>query len=961
MPKETNPRRIEVVQPLCNDGNIKQLLRTHVIKAFTAILLLLVLQAGVALAQSQEYTLALREVPLDEALERFVEATGMAVSYEPSLVRGRRASCAAEHVDAENVLRCILSESGLDFYRLSSGTYVVTERVRLAPERGFVTGRVFDVETGGPLAASHVQLADAGLTTVTDRSGRFTFPALLPGRYVLTITHIGYRAWRDTLSIGPREQLLAEAALRSEPIFITPIIVDGLQRHRPSSVMGRPSAVSSGAPTGLASAPGPVRRVQTLPGVRLNDVTADVHVQGGDAGAQQFRLDGVPVFLPRSIAGLVGPFSSFAFDQITVHKAGFGAAHGSQMGGIVLAEHALADANDFDVQGDPYTLNARMRLSPGGDGHGKVAAMVAARVGLWDMLAPSRLQSTLEGWSRPDPFLLMAPLEDMGASLGASGTSNLLGAPVNPAVRFSDLHGAARVRFGPLRSLHASFYQGRHNLGGGVFSGDRGARFQSDAASFTVIDDYSWRNELGQIRYEAVLGSRTLAGLQLRAGRYRLDHDYRTLDSLDIVLQNNTTRLAWLSTTPVRDGNSVATLALEGSIDHAYGPHHLKLGAEGGIVDSRFDLRSVHFATEERITDGGTGTTTEADRAAFGQPAVSSTVDSWYAASYLEDRIRLMEHFQAEAGVRLTYLNARQTVYAEPRGALLYDRPGSMVGPWSARTSAGIYRQFLNQTDASKLNAGALLPSVRVWLPVDATVRPPMAYHLAQELLFTSHKRWTLRVEGYVKIEQHGLALAYAPADQARFLHGKAAQSEFLTGTRGSARGGTASVSFETSHFRAEGRYAYERATRRSDALFGGRRHPVPWSEPHRLELAADWMPKNQLAFTARWHGVWSRTWGFRQAYYDYFGHTESTRFHARFDLGDPASHRLPAIRQLDISVAYSQPLGPAVLQLRGEVINVYDRANVIDWRLVRDGETWRKEARLLYPMMPALAVRLSL
>ena len=924
------------------------------------VLLAILLPASLR-AQSQEYTLALREVPLHEALERFVEATGVAVSYDPSVVRGRRASCAAEAADAEAVLQCILRDSGLDFYRLSSGTYVVTERVRLAPERGFVAGRVIDDETGGPIADSHVQLANAGLSTVSDRSGRFTFPALLPGRYVLTISHVGYRTWRDTLALAPSEQLQAEAALRSEPILITPVIVDGLQQRRPSTALGRPELAGSSGRLDPTAPPPTLRHAQSMAGVRLNDVTADVHIQGADAGAQQVRLDGVPVYLPRSMAGLVGPFSMFAFDQITVHKAGFGAEHGSRLGGLVAARHALAEVNDFELHADPYSINTRLRLSPGGAEQHKVSAMVAARVGLWDLMAPPRLQSTLESWSRPDPFLLAASLKPSEYAEASADLSDLLNARANPAVRLSDVHGAVRIRFGPLRSLHASFYDGRQALGGGVLSRGPQVSYQEDAARFTVADDYHWRNALGQVRYEAVLGSRSLASLQLRASSYRLDHEYRTLDSLHIVFQNETAHRASLTTTPAEDGNSIFSLALDGSIDHAYGPHHLKLGAESGIIDSRFDLRSVRFRGGSPDMDPDFGAVRDQVHDAFGQKSVSSTADAWYAASYFEDRLRLREDLHVEAGVRLTYLDARQTVYAEPRIAILMDRTDSALGAWSSRTSAGLYRQFLSQVDASTLNAGALLPSVRVWLPVDATVRPPMAYHLAQELLLAPHPRWSVRLEGFAKFEQHGLALAYAPVSEESYLTGPADQADLLTATRGVTRGGSASVGYETSSLRAEARYARENATRRGDELFDGRRHPTPWSEPHRLELSADWMPTGRVALSARWRSVWGRTWGFRQVYYDYFGHSEATRYHDSFDFGDPAGHRLPALHQLDLSAAYTQALGSARLQIRAEIINVLDHENVIDWRLIREGETWRKEARTLYPMMPALGVRLSL
>ncbi len=929
-------------------------------------LALLLLPSVDTYAQDRDYTLALRGVALDEALERFVDATGTAVSYDPALVRGRTASCAAERIGVEAVLRCILDESGLDFYRLSSGTYVLTESTEVTPQRGFVAGRVIDRDTGSPIADSHVHLADANLATVSNHRGRFTFPDLLPGRYTLTVTHLGYRTWRDTLFVAPREQVQAEASLRSESIFITPVVVDGIESRLPSDALGQPVAHASAPPVGVAAgqAQDPFRQLRTLQGVRLNDVTADVHVQGGDAGAHQFRLDGVPVFLPRSMAGLVGPFSSFSLEKITVHKAGFGAAHGSRIGAISWAEHALADVNDLDVQADPFSLNARVRLSPGDDGPRRISAMVATRIGLWDIRTPTRLQETLEGWSRPDPFLILAPIEESEAAEGIDEPSFLRSA-ASPSLNYSDVHAAARIRFGPLRSLQASFYEGRQRLGGGVLSDSRYALGEMfSPAEFTVIDDYAWKNRLGQVRYDAVVGSRTLASLQLRASTYRLRHDHEAIDSLDVVLQNGSPRLASLSTIPATDGNRVSSFAIEGSVDHTRGPHHVIAGAEGGLLDSRFDLRSVFFGDrhedvgDEHAVDPQEGADVPTNRT---QSSVHNVSDTWYLAGHAEDRLRLSPSLQTELGVRLTYMHALRTVYAEPRAALRLDRSDGILGAWSARMSAGLYRQYLNQTDASKLNAGTLLPAVRIWLPVDATVRPPMAYHLAQEMVFKPTSQWAIRAEGYAKYEAHGLALAYSPANSSSFASGAIQQMEFLVSTRGFAYGASVSLSRESRHLRAETRYAYGRASRKSPSYFGGDRHPVPWSEPHRLEVVIDWTPADGLALSARWHGVWQRPWGFRQAYYDYFGHDAGTRFHPPFDLGDPGAHVLPPLYQLDLSLAYTQSMGPAVFQLRAEIINVLDRENVLDWRLVKDGPTWRREERTLYPMIPAVAVRMGI
>lgn len=907
-------------------------------------------------ARAQNYTLAVREVPLDEALQQFVDATGEAVSYEPALVRGRSTSCVLREASAQAVLACILRGTGLDYHRLSSGTFVLAESVELAPVHGFLAGRVVDEETGSPLAGAHVQLADAGIGAVTDPSGRFTFPALLPGSYTLSVRHLGYRAWRERLDVHPREQVRAEAKLSSEPILITPVIVDGTRDHGGGRYPDPSIVADAEAAAGQAAAGGTTyRHIQSLAGVRLNEVTADAHVQGGDAGSHQLRLDGVPVFLPRSVAGLVGPFGSFAVDRIRVHRAGFGASHGSHLGGVIAAEHALATGNDADVQADPYSLNARVRLSSDVSSKHQVAGMVSARRGLWDVMAPGRLKATLESWAQPDPFILLAPMESIDAAM--PDPSALTRRPVNPSLHYSDVHAAGRVRFGPLRSLSASIYHGGQRLEGGILTtaGSRAPAY--DRSELVAIDEYDWQNLAAQIGYDAVLGRRTLASVQVRISRYDLQHRYETVDSLDFVLQDTTLQLSAVSISPVEDGNRVSTMAVEGVLDHARDRHQIRLGAETGLMESRFDLSSVHFSA-------GAGENRQyldaiRDFESLVSPAVRNASDGWYAAAFGEDRVQLGSDLHIEAGIRLTYLHVRRSVYAEPRAALIFGGSEGLLGTWSGRTSAGLYRQFLNQTDASQFSTGVLLPSVRVWLPVDATVRPPVAYHLAQELQFQPLPNVALKLDGYLKLEPHGLTLAYATANAQDYITGRVRQREFLAGTSGTTVGGTAGLSWQTSHVHAEISYSREHSRRESAVLFDGRRHAAPWVEPHRLQAAIDWLPGHRFAVSTRWKGVWGRSWGFRQVYYDYFGHHDATRLHGAFDLGDPSSHALPPLYQLDVGAAYTLPLGPADLQIRAELLNVLDRDNVLDWRLVREGDAWRKEARTLYPMMPSVAARL--
>lgn len=485
-------------------------------------------------------------------------------------------------------------------------------------------------------------------------------------------------------------------------------------------------------------------------------------------------------------------------------------------------------------------------------------------------------------------------------------------------------------------------------------------------APVTIEDDYIWVSRTGQARYDAVVGDRSLLTVQAWLSTYDLNHRYELLDSLSLYLQGETLNLNRAYTTPVRDGNHVRDAALEAAFEHAWNRHHLRLGAEVNLTDSRFRLLAINVPGLERdylnYFAGSGFASLDAS-----QTAVQNTTRAWRTALHAEDTWHLDARTQLEAGVRLTYLASRQTVYAEPRLGLRRD-----LDRWSWRVAAGLYRQFVNQFDVSKLNTGALLPSVRIWLPVDGSVRPPMAYHLAASTLFTPAPNWSVRWEGYWKYQPQLLEMTYRlPDGFARtysYLNYESGstrplneQQAFLASARGRAYGTALSVVWEGQPGRAEARYEFSRAARSSPERFGGRTVPVPWNEPHRAELALDWRLLPPVVVSMRGQGIWGRAWGFRQAYYDYFGQDDAMRHHNGYDLGHPGDHLLPAYYQLDLGLAYTRTLGSAELQARLDVLNVLDRSNVLDWRLAYDDDgSLHKVDRPSYPRLTMVSLRVG-
>jgi hypothetical protein len=306
-----------------------------------------------------------------------------------------------------------------------------------------------------------------------------------------------------------------------------------------------------------------------------------------------------------------------------------------------------------------------------------------------------------------------------------------------------------------------------------------------------------------------------------------------------------------------------------------------------------------------------------------------------------------------EAGTRLTFVPARQTVYAEPRLAVRHDGRTGREGTYAVRVASGLYRTFVQQFTLSTGGPSASLPATRLWLPIDATLAPPRAYHLTAEALLAPSPAWQVNVEAYLKEQPRILAIDYAAllrtpeALPLSLAPREVTQSAFVAPSRGRALGAGLRLRHRRGRLDAEASYAWSWARRTFPGRFDDRSQPTPWNEPHRLTLAArldltdpprpaasaDGRDEG-LAATARWRGVWGRAWGFRDAYYDLLTTHDALTSTPPYDLSDPGAHVLPPLYRLDLGLAYARTVGGVTLRAEATVFNVLDRANVFDWSL---------------------------
>ena len=861
--------------------------------------------------EAARHTMALRGVPLDAALQRLVATTGIDLAYSTALTRDRTVYCRAERATTERLLACVLAGTGVDYLRTSSGSYLLVEAPTAAPATGALAGRVVDAATGEPLPNANVLLADASVGTATNAAGQFTVAPVLAGWHRLVVTYVGYRTAVDSVRVPANGRDTIRVALSPRVLDQSPVIVDGLQQRLPSASLGQAALGTSGLSrlTG-GGTPDVLRNAGRQMGVALNRPLAEIVVQGGNSGEHVVSLDGMPIREPVALGGLLSAFSPKALDRLTIHKAGFGAAHGSYTAGVLDAHHDLSRSEDRYASAsiDPLSANGRVEQSwSGGGGTGQ--AMVAARTSLWDAYRASSLHTLLDTRTALDrpftPSWVEGPLD------GASTTTQSQVAHVD----FRDVHGAVRQPITPFQQVAASGYWGRTRLGTDVASlitDDSGRR------ALLSQDRYTWTNGAVQARYDWMASSRTTGYVQL----WRSRHDAHTFfgvrpDSLGTDDSPGPPPAdERILDAHADEGNELSEWGAHAEADVSLSPRtHLRAAVTPQLVRGAFRVRNPFLGILEHETR------------------------DWQVGSFAEAQVSPGLNWTATLGTRLTYVRARDQVYAEPRAALRYDRQRTPLGGLAVRLAGGLYRQYVTQTEISSAGPTSVVPAVQFWLPIDASMAPARAYHAAASVLLTPTPAWSLRLETYYKWQPRTLQVDYAGLVQAPtpgqvpVRQPVEAQADFMTAGEGRAYGAALHLQREGEHLTSSVSAEWSRADRRYPGRFGGRFVPAPWEQPLRLSATVGVPVGDHLQVQGHWNGIWGRSWALRRGYYDYLALTDEAAF-PTYDVSRPGDQALDAFSRLDLGVNGTYAVRGVTLEAQLRLVNVLGRHNPFDWSL---------------------------
>ena len=878
----------------------------------TAVLIVHGLQTRTTLAQSGEL------LPLLDAVEQFQAVWGIDVSYTTGdlldqYTHWQRPLAQTPDQDFAH----LLADTEITYTQLESGTYVLQKKP--SEDTASLSGIITSAETGDSLRSVHVYVlgSEPLIGTTTDSDGHYVLSGLNPDSARIAFSHIGYAS--EIADVSLHAGMTSELSLAMQEWVITEmppaLIVSTAIRDLPPRLrLGATDTRTTGdlrQISGIGTAD-LISNLDDLSGVRVAQDNSAVHIQGGDRGEHELLLDESPVYDPVHL-GLVGAFNPSAISRVTVRKAGFEATQGSYLAGVIKAEHAVAQIDTMppvEVQLDPLSLNMRLRSSLSlGKAH--VSVMGAFRTSIWD----SRWSDTRSGsidrlllsWNTPDYFLLRASLYPLKRVFPQTYDRyvNLLAdvpPPAIPDIGFNDLHVAGNINFDHGSVVKFSLYRGSNDLQG---------RFPiaTDTSTSTPPERHAWKNQNLRLSWSLPVSARTTLVGTLRRARYGLTHDYGGLDR-----QNSVTaayNIVRYDIIPTTDENQIHSTSIAASLTHEYALGSSDVGLERKYAPHRFAVLHVfpRVLEHERRSVHTVGT--------------------------VQNLLRPLPWLEVTGGFRFTWLHGQKKLYSEPRlAANLETRYRGGYGA-SLRLSTGRYHQFTNQFEIGTISPSTIVPSTRLWLPVDETLPAPTAVHYGLDFSSQLWTYWALRVEYYYKDQQRLYRIDYprlwrqdsAPGTQISTI------SEFVSLTHGKAYGTSVDFGTERNRIGFGIRYEYSVSEREYSFRNGIRRTvPVPWNVPRQVQARLRINPLRPLEISAKWRSHVGRQWAYRRAYYDLLGTdvSQGLTFDS-FDFRDPTApgHELGGFQQLDLGLAATLRFrNGAMVEFRLDVLNALDRAN---------------------------------
>jgi hypothetical protein len=210
---------------------------------------------------------------------------------------------------------------------------------KLFSQPGAIRGFVYDKENGEPVIFTSVYLKGTTFGAATDVNGFFSITKIPAGKYILTITYIGYDSLHEPVSVKPNEIVNKKLYITQSSIKLDDVTVSAEKQEMRKSIQASVTKVTpkqiDKLPT-IGAQPDIAQYLQIVPGVIFTgDQGGQLYIRGGSPIQNKVLLDGMVIYNPFHSIGLFSVFDADIMSNTDVYTGGFNAQYGGRISSVM--------------------------------------------------------------------------------------------------------------------------------------------------------------------------------------------------------------------------------------------------------------------------------------------------------------------------------------------------------------------------------------------------------------------------------------------------------------------------------------------------------------------------------------------------------------------------------------------------------------------------------------------------
>ncbi len=862
---------------------------------------------------------------LEPAADFFRELSlqsGINIIYSDNLIEKLPlVTLAMKAVSIDEILNEVLDGTRVGFKYV--GNQIVLYQASPPITKFSISGLVTDSVSGEPLISAYVYDEKSGKSTLTNQYGYFSL-YLPAGEVSLLSGYSGFLQQKRRINLL-KNQIIQ---LRLPPNSLLPEVIvtgkrfgfddDPIHPAKTITLADLQNDIQLGGASDL------YRAADFIPGVHTGtDGVGGIHVRGGANDQNLILMDGVPVYHPNHLLGIVSVFNFQILQQATIYKANFPSRFSGRLSSVMDVRTREGNIHQWAFSGN-VGLSEVGAMIEGPIVKDKIGILLTGRFFLPGLFMPDLTRGIKE-------------------RNGIEGFSD---------IDYLDFNGKINWKIGLRDRIYLSMYQGRDRFSD--FTTTRRNQLDDFGDRIVSAEEFdknlNWTNRTGVFRWNHILNDKIFSNLIVSTSSF-------VLQSVDkskfLFLFPGTTRLpvSGFDIKEFKSGIKDLTLKLELDIRPST-DHELNAGIYA--INYLFQPKSISHNEESKVGNFYLQEGLLADELFAG-----FDVKALEAGLYMEDKWEIQKGLHLSSGVHVSAFFVQGTYYLDPQLRMSLDY---LPAPKFA-FNIGYSRmaQYLHNLTSS----GIGLPT-DLWVPTTRKVSPALSDQYSLSALFKPTDNFSIDLSAYVKdmrnliSYQEGASFLLREGPLAGSIIDAGNWENRITVGEGDASGVELQFLYDLQKFQFRLNGTWSRSYRRYDDINNG----LPF--PDRYDRRWSSTFAGQLKLGPKWSTGVNFIYGTGIA----ITLAESKFFNPSSFFPVPGinysgrnAFRLPAYHRMDITINYQLSDQEAFNHsLSLNLYNVYNRTNPFYVTLVQDSSNTAFEFKQfsLFKFFPSLTYRFS-